>query len=202
MIGTLYRGAIRAGARALVPTGLHPNQVTMLALAVGLASCAIYLWTRNAALFAALMIAGGYLDTLDGEVARLTNQRTPFGGYLDAVSDRIFDSTVLFTIAFVADRWLLCMAMAVGGFMVSYAKARAAMEAPISNLGWPHLMGREERVIGLAATLLLWSLYPGVRVGPFDILACGLALMTLGLVITAVRRIRYAAALLDAAEAR
>lgn len=202
MIGALYRSAIGAGARALAPTGIHPNHVTLIALAVGLASCGLFLWTRDAALFAVVMIAGGYLDTLDGEVARLTNRRTPFGGYLDAVSDRIFDSAVLFTIAFVADRWLLCMAMAVGGFMVSYAKARAAMEAPISNLGWPHLMGREERVIGLAATLFLWSLFPAVRVGPFDLLSCGLGLMTAGLAVTAVRRMLYAREILAAGRDR
>ena len=197
MIGRAYRRAISAGAGVLAPTGIHPNHVTLLALAIGIAACAIFVWTRDAVLFAALMLAGGYLDTLDGEVARMTNQRTAFGAYLDAMSDRIFDSAALCAIAFVTGRWPLCMAMALGGFMVSYAKARAGMEAPISNLGWPHLMGREERVIGLALALAAWGLFPEARLGGFDLLTIGLAIMTLGLAVTAVRRMLYAKALLD-----
>jgi phosphatidylglycerophosphate synthase len=201
MMGRLYRRAIAGGAALLAPTGIHPNQVSMLALAIGIASCALFVWNGNPLLFAMLMIAGGYLDTLDGEVARLTHQQTAFGAYLDAMSDRIFDSAALFAIAVVTGRWPLCMAMALGGFMVSYAKARAGMEAPISNLGWPHLMGREERVIGLALTLAAWGLFPGARVGPVDLLSFGIGLMTIGLAVTAVRRMLYAKALLDRVEA-
>ena len=44
------------------------------------------------------------LDGSDGEIARLKQQRSPFGGYFDAVLDRYADTAMLATAAVFAWR--------------------------------------------------------------------------------------------------
>lgn len=192
MIAKAYTGAIDLGARLAAGAGLGPNQVTLLGLAFGLAACALWAWTGNPFLFAALLLAGGYFDALDGAVARRLNRQTPWGGYLDALCDRVFDSAVLFALAWKTSHWAVCMLALVGAYTVSYAKARAALEAPVSNLGWPHLMGREERVLGLALTLVLWGALPDFRLAGLDLFVWCLAAMTAGMFLTAGLRFLHA----------
>jgi phosphatidylglycerophosphate synthase len=198
MIGRAYRRAIDVGTDLVQRAGLRPNGVTLLALAIGLVACAVFLWNGNVRLFACLLLAAGFLDHLDGSLARRLRLESRFGGYLDAICDRVNDSAVLLALAWRTSYWALCMLMVIASYSVSYAKARAAVEAPVSNLGWPHLMGREERVIGLSATLLLWGFFPSVRPAGFDLLQWGLGLMTIGMAATAVRRVFYARAILTA----
>lgn len=192
MIARAYSGAIDFGARLAAGAGLTPNQITLLGLAFGLAACALWLWAGNPFLFAALLLAGGYFDALDGAVARRLNRQTLWGGYLDALCDRVFDSAVLFSLAWKTSHWAVCMLALIGAYSVSYAKARAALEVPVSNLGWPHLMGREERVLGLALTLVLWGSFPDFRPAGRDLFVWCLGLMTAGMFLTAGLRFLHA----------
>lgn len=196
LIANLYARLIHRGARVMVGLGLHANQITLLALATGLGACALYAFNGQRVAFAALLLAGGYLDTLDGAVARMRNEVTRTGGYLDAICDRVFDAAVLFTLAAGSEHWALCMLVAMASYSVSYAKARAALEAPASNLGWPHVMGREERVITLVLTVALWGAAPGFRLWGADVLQIGLLVMLAGLVITTGQRVAFAFRLL------
>lgn len=58
MIAELYRRLIDLGARALVRAGLHANQVTFLALVIGLAACAGFAVTGARVAFAAALLVG------------------------------------------------------------------------------------------------------------------------------------------------
>ena len=192
MIVKAYSRVIDVGARLLAGAGLQPNQITLLGLAFGLGACALWIWTGNPFLFAALLLAGGYLDALDGAVARKINRQTLWGGYLDALCDRVFDSAVLFALAWKTSHWAVCMLAVIGSYSVSYTKARAALETPVSNLGWPHLMGREERILGLVLMLALWGSFPDFRLAGFDLFVWCLAVMTAGMFLTAGLRFLYA----------
>ncbi|MBX7233169.1 MAG: CDP-alcohol phosphatidyltransferase family protein [Caldilineales bacterium] len=67
---------------------MSPNAVTLLALVIGLSAAALA--TRQmVALALALWLLNRILDGLDGMLARATDQRTDFGGYLDIVTDFI-----------------------------------------------------------------------------------------------------------------
>lgn len=192
MIFKAYSRVIDLGARLLAGAGLQPNQITLMGLAFGLAACTLWMWRGNPFLFAALLLAGGYLDALDGAVARKLNRRTHWGGYLDAFCDRVFDSAVLFALAWKTSHWAVCMLAIIGTYSVSYTKARAALEVPVSNLGWPHLMGREERILGIVLMLVLWGSFPWFRLAGFDLLEWCLVAMTAGMFLTTSRRFLYA----------
>jgi len=136
-----------------------PDLLTILGLAGTMASCAYYLLAnRNTLLFCGLVLAWGLCDALDGAVARLSGQTSRWGSYLDAMTDRMGEAAVALTAAWVTGYWLLISLVLVGSLLISYAKARAAMEVPIANTAWPDLMERPERglifLAGLAASVL------------------------------------------------
>jgi len=79
---------------------------------------------------------------MTGEVARARHMETKFGGYLDAVIDRYQELLVFLMIGLTTGYWLLVFLAMTGGVFTSYAKARTAIEAPVSNNNWPDLFER------------------------------------------------------------
>ncbi|MCH7670297.1 MAG: NTP transferase domain-containing protein [Acidobacteria bacterium] len=77
-----------------IPT-ITPNQITLVAFAAAAAAAAAFV--AHAPLLAAVLVTlASVLDGSDGEVARLTHRSSRFGGFFDAVLDRVADG-LLFT---------------------------------------------------------------------------------------------------------
>ena len=146
-------------ATRLARSGVHPSTITLAGpLFVSLA-CLFLLRTRAVLPFCAAVTAAGCLDGLDGAVARAGGRVTKVGAYLDAMADRYVEAIVALSVSSVTGYWLLVTLVLAGSLLVSYAKARAAMEVAVSNVEWPDLMERTERgmlfLIGLAAGVLI-----------------------------------------------
>ncbi|QLE79638.1 CDP-alcohol phosphatidyltransferase family protein [Francisella sp. Scap27] len=75
---------------------IKPNTVTILATIVGLL-CAISLFV-NPYLCVALLLFSGYLDILDGSLARLQKTSSNFGTLLDIFSDRLVEAFIIIAI--------------------------------------------------------------------------------------------------------
>lgn len=78
-------------ARALLPTSVSADEVTIWALMVGLVAGHMFLyvdWRVNALAFA-LLIISDVLDSADGQLARLRGTSTRLGRSLDGVSDAL-----------------------------------------------------------------------------------------------------------------
>jgi phosphatidylglycerophosphate synthase len=163
MLTTRYKQsidlALKPLASLLAACGLSPNALTLAAPVAGSLICLWFVRSREIVPFCIAITLAGCLDALDGALARATGRVTKFGAYLDAISDRYFEAIVVITVAWVTGYWLLSMAVLAGALLVSYAKARAALEVPVSNLEWPDLMERTERdalfIVGLAASAIL-----------------------------------------------
>ncbi len=163
MLATRYKAAFNQlfdpVARGLSRKGISPSAVTLSGLVLGGACCLFLLATRRILPFCILVTLASLFDAVDGAVARVSGRLTRFGAYLDAMCDRYAESAVALSVAWVTGYWALSMVMLVGALAVSYAKARAALEVPISNTEWPDLMERAERdvlyIVGLAASQLL-----------------------------------------------
>ena len=121
----------------LARTRVSPNALTTAGvLLCAAAAVLIPFEDRNKFLFywlaAALFIVGSILDVLDGALARQSNKATPFGAFLDSLSDRVSEGFVLAAIALVFARGgddiavVFCVAAVAGSFLVSYARAKAA----------------------------------------------------------------------------
>lgn len=149
MITTQYKAAFERFfspfAKLLVRWHVPPAAVTLAGLILSFAACAYLLVTKQVFIFCWLVLAAGLLDAVDGAVARLSGQVTKFGSYLDAICDRYVEAAVIVSVAIVTGYWVPSAIFLIGAMLVSYSKARAAMEVPVSNKEWPDLMERTER---------------------------------------------------------
>lgn len=182
-------------ARPLVRARLTPNQVTGIGLALIVIVSALYLWHQSHWIYGLSLAVAFVFDALDGAVARQTGLSSKLGGYFDAMVDRYQELIVLAAIAWVSGHWALAFLAFAGAMLTSYAKARTAIELPVSNTDWPDLFERLERIIYLCALLLLAGLLPWDWVLPG-----GLALYAALCHVTALQRARRAARLLRDAD--
>ena len=99
-----YRGEVarvaEPVARALVGLRLRPNQLSFLGLVGSVLAAGAFAadQRRTAAL---CLTAAGALDILDGALARVSGQVSPFGAFLDSVLDRYSDLLVLAGLVFL-----------------------------------------------------------------------------------------------------
>lgn len=148
----LNRPLSRPMARALRPTPLTPNAITAFTLLLAIAAGAVIAtgWT----------IAGGIaiqavsvVDGVDGELARLKNMATRFGGVFDAVTDRYADAAMLAGMLVFAVRFedhprpeFIGMLALSASLIVSYSRARIEADLPDVIEG-----GKLDSVFGLAS---------------------------------------------------
>jgi len=178
-------------ARPLARAGLTPNQVTAMGLVLIIVVSAAWLWHQNAVIYGLTLAVAFVFDALDGAVARQTGLSSKLGGYFDAMVDRYQELIVLAAIAHVTGLWPLAMLAFSGAVLTSYAKARTAIEIPISNEAWPDLFERLERIIYLCVLLVLVG-----ATGWEALMAWGLGLYALICHGTALQRALRAAAML------
>jgi len=168
---------LRISPNALTLTGFLLNAVTAWVLASG------HLITGGI-----LVLFSSWFDMLDGALARLTRNQTRFGAFLDSTMDRFCEAALfLGLLIYYADRdeptmIALVYVTIVGSLMVSYTRARAEAVGFKGEIG---ILARPERIVLLAAGLLLTAVSSGALVVVMWILAIGTN-------FTAVRRILYA----------
>ena len=147
-------------------TGLARTRVTPNALtAAGVTLCAaaaVLVWFGDHDQWliywsaAIVFVVGSVLDILDGALARRSDKATPFGAFLDSISDRVSEGLVLTAIALVFSRHgnevalALAIASIAGSFLVSYARAKAELLGLRGDVG---LGSRAERVVVITGGL-------------------------------------------------
>lgn len=150
----LFEKAVAAAVKPLGRFGVTPNQVTALGLAVAIVSVWLYAgWDgdRLHLLYgAATILLSGFLDAIDGVLARGTGRASRFGGFLDSVADRYSDALVIsgITVGGLCSLPAGLLAL-IGSLMVSYTRSRAEAEGvEMAGVGF---FERAERMIFLAA---------------------------------------------------
>jgi phosphatidylglycerophosphate synthase len=188
-------------ARQLIRIGLTPTVLTLSAPVIGALLCLWVLRTRQVGGFCVAIVLAGCLDALDGAVARAGGRATKFGAYLDAVCDRLFEVIVAMTAAALSGYWFLVTGVLAGSLLVSYAKARAAMEVSVSNQEWPDLMERAERGLLFVAGLAAGWLVPWRPAG-HDLFWWALVVLNVLVYLTVVQRVLRARRLIGERSAR
>ncbi len=140
---------------------ISPNMITITGTLFGFL-CAFLVYFEHPALGAIALLVAGFLDILDGALARTQGRVTQFGGFLDSVLDRYTDLTVTGAIMLVYVRHnepylaLAAFIAVIGTALIPYARARAEAAAIQCKTG---LLERPERIvlvlIGLFIPLLL-----------------------------------------------
>ena len=81
-----------------------------------------------------IVVLSGFLDSLDGTVAVLTERVTRFGFVLDSVVDRLSDVAYLLALAVLGATASLCVAAGVALGLLEYTRARAG-NASMGEIG-------------------------------------------------------------------
>jgi len=158
-------------ARAAHRIGLTPNKVSAIGITLAFLSALAYAaWQTHTfylLLATFLLLLSGFCDTLDGILARLYHQTTPFGGFLDSLLDRYADAVVY--VGIIGSR--LCdvlwgLTALIGSLLVSYSRARA--EAAGTKMESVGIAERAERVIILVTASIIgtfWQPQTAMNVG-------------------------------------
>jgi CDP-diacylglycerol--glycerol-3-phosphate 3-phosphatidyltransferase len=143
-------------ARLLIRMRVSPNLLTVLGFVVGAATAvplALGRWWEAIA----LMALSGFLDAMDGLVARQSQQSSRFGAFLDSVLDRWADSAFFLGLIIwylrvgLLQPVLLAAYALVSSSLVSYTKARAEGIGVRCGRG---VFTRLERIVVLVAGLV------------------------------------------------
>lgn len=182
-VASFARKIARFPAQILVRLRIPPDAVTVGGLVF---HCAIAFWiaTERATPFlgGALILLAGFLDTLDGSVAKLSGKATLFGEYLDSVVDRISDAVLLFGILVLflrqgREAHAIAAAAALGAVpLVSYTRTKAEALGLKCEVGF---MTRALRVMILGVGFYAGWIFPAM------------VILTAGSLITASHRIGH-----------
>lgn len=164
---------IELGAKFLLKLNLTPNNVTILALLIGV-STSIFLYFDMQISAVILLWVSGYLDAVDGAMARNSNLTSSFGTLLDIVSDRIVEvgMIIVFGINFVDVRFnLLILAISILMSMTIFLTVGACTEKK-GMKSFYYQAGVAERSEGfiLFSLMILLPNYLGIISNIFSIL--------------------------------
>ncbi len=143
-------------ARLLIHLKVTPNQVSVAGGLFNVAAAA-FIINGNFVTAGILYFLAGGIDLLDGLVARLSNQETMFGAFLDSTLDRVSEGVVFAAIVFhlatggdaVASSFVVLALL--GSLLVSYMRAKAEALGIECKVG---IMTRLERVLLISGGLL------------------------------------------------
>jgi archaetidylinositol phosphate synthase len=182
-----FEETVRAAVAPLGEVGITPNMLTVLG--VLLASVTGYIYTLASmkrvylVYCGVLIIVSGFVDAIDGVLARSTGKVTRFGGFFDSVADRYSDA-VIYTGIIVAGlcNQLIGLITLFASMLVSYTRARAEMEGvKMAGIG---LAERAERMTFLSiCSIMAYWWAPALNYGIMILAALAL--------ITVFQRIFY-----------
>jgi CDP-diacylglycerol--glycerol-3-phosphate 3-phosphatidyltransferase len=181
LIGEGSRWLLDKIVTALAATGINPNLLTFFGLLVNLWA-AVSFARGQFRLAAAIIFFAGFLDMLDGQVARHQNRVTAFGAFYDSTLDRYSDMAlymgllVYYAVNGRTSYVILAAVATAGSVMVSYARARAESLIPTCKVGF---MERPERLVVL------------IIGGTFNRMAPALWVIAVVSTITVIHRIVY-----------
>jgi CDP-diacylglycerol--glycerol-3-phosphate 3-phosphatidyltransferase len=184
LIGTCSRWLLDKIVGALAATGINPNVLTFIGLVVNFWAAAMFA-TGLFKIAAIVIFFAGFLDMLDGQVARRQNRVTAFGAFYDSTLDRYSDMALyLGLLVYYAANgqtpYVILGAVATAGsVMVSYTRARAESLIPLCKVGF---MERPERVV----LIILGALFQR-----WGVMAPVLWVLAVISTITVVHRILY-----------
>jgi archaetidylinositol phosphate synthase len=114
--------------RGFSATGLSANFWSAVGLGFAFAAAVVYgLQLEHSLIFGGiLLLASGFFDIVDGQVARFTKTTSKKGAFLDSVFDKIAEVTIFLGILIgnYAEPYLVFLAITLS-LLVSYTRARA-----------------------------------------------------------------------------
>ena len=139
---------------------ISPNQYTLISIFFAIFSF-YFLIKQNLILAIFFFLIAGFLDFIDGAVARYRNISTKIGAYLDTICDRYVEGIFLLGMLFLSlpkvllPGYVWIFLILFGSTMTTYAKAAAKEKELVKQELKSGLLSRVERIILLIISLIL-----------------------------------------------
>ena len=138
---------------------ITPDKITLLSLLCGV--LAAFFISFDFRIFAiVLLLLSGYLDILDGSIARIQNSSSAFGTMLDIISDRFVEASIILSfyirqngLGLITLLMMMSIVVCISSFLVVGIFSRN--EGPKSFFHSPGLMERAEAFI-FFGIMILW----------------------------------------------
>src|ERR1044071_346713 len=99
-IRTWYDTLLRPFLHFLAWLGITANHLTVVSLFVVIIAGVLFAFGKTT-LGAWVLLFGGFLDGIDGALARITNDKSLFGGFLDSICDHCGDFAIYLGLLFL-----------------------------------------------------------------------------------------------------
>ncbi|MFW9954417.1 MAG: CDP-alcohol phosphatidyltransferase family protein [Candidatus Thorarchaeota archaeon] len=181
----VFRKPVLMAAGPFIKRDVHPNTITYTSLLFAFFGFLILVFTQNQMIFGVLVFTVGFLDGVDGAVARATNKASKKGAFTDSIVDKLSEGIILLAIplAFPSievlglNIELWAFACITSWLLTSYSRARAEP------------LGVQDLDIGLGARserLFILFLFSVI-----SLLIIGLIVVTIVGIATAVYRVAH-----------
>ncbi|MGC9517564.1 MAG: archaetidylinositol phosphate synthase [Methanomicrobiales archaeon] len=135
---------------------INPNILTIIGLIISFFAAYMFA-VENLLLGAILIILSGFMDVIDGAVARNHFSPTKFGGILDSTADRFSDAFILIGLIYGGYvNWIFGILALHASLSVSYVRARAEVEGIKCDVG---IAERAERIFIILAGVILTLIF-------------------------------------------
>lgn len=153
----IFKGVLDYFAHLFLKIGISPNALTLIGLGGNLVA-GIIIALGHMRIGGMIALIMGPLDAVDGCMARIQGSSSSFGGFLDSITDRYSELSILTGLLiyfYKASDYFACLlvfAAVVGSVLVPYIRARG------ESLGYSVKSGiltRVERYLVIVPALLL-----------------------------------------------
>lgn len=135
---------------------VNPNLITISSAIIAI--IAAYCFFKEQLILGALLILfSGFLDLIDGAIARYYKKSSKFGAVLDSTTDRFSDGVII--IGLISGgyiTWFIGFLVILVSYLISYVKSRAESLGANCNVG---LMERAERLILITLGILIQGIF-------------------------------------------
>ncbi len=181
-IRTWYSALLRPFLHFIARLGITANMLTVVSLFVVTIAGILFAF-HETILGAWILLFGGFLDGIDGELARITGIKSPFGGFLNSICDHCGDFAIYIGLLFLylqnsatAEIILIFVALFASVFG-SHVRSRAGM------------LGIDTKTIGVFTRCeRIFLLVIGILISQVSIALWGLAIFNS---FSALQRVIY-----------
>jgi archaetidylinositol phosphate synthase len=130
----VFRPIINALAKLFKKIGMTPNIATLFVLILACLSFVFLVFYQNLLLFSVFVFLTGLFDGIDGQIARLNNTSSNYGGFIDSITDRLSEFVIYLGLLLylnesslwgILDMKIIVIMCLIGSIMISYLRARA-----------------------------------------------------------------------------
>lgn len=160
---------IKLGANLFMKIGFSANDVTVLALVLGLLS-GVFIYLKMPIASLILLWGSGYLDAVDGSIARVKGS-TLFGTVMDVTFDRVVEISLILGIAFRYPDQQLNLIILTCSIIISMTVflTTGVMSDKISEKSFYYQTGLAERTEGFVmfSLMIVFSQYLSIFIITF-----------------------------------